>query len=176
MPVVPTRYDPGLDYYERLGVSPHATAGELLEAHRAAARRHHPDIGGDPNGITIRRVNEAYSVLRDRAKRAEYDRARRTYLLTLAAPERRPAVRRRARPRSPARRFLRAAGLVLAAAIGLLLLLIAVAGARHELFGPAASRSDRAVLRQRGAREVPGAEAVSYDYATPLDPGRPGAD
>ncbi|MFW6107731.1 MAG: DnaJ domain-containing protein, partial [bacterium] len=109
MPTIPTRYDPALDYYERLGVSPRASAGELLEAHRAAARRHHPDIGGDPNGITIRLVNEAYSVLRDRTKRAEYDRARRTYFLTLAAPARRPAARRRARARSPARRFLRAA-------------------------------------------------------------------
>lgn len=40
-----------------LGVSPDATADQIRTARRELARRHHPDVGGDPNAM--QRINEA---------------------------------------------------------------------------------------------------------------------
>jgi len=38
----------GPDHYRTLGVSKDALAGEIRAAHRALARRHHPDLVADP--------------------------------------------------------------------------------------------------------------------------------
>ncbi len=70
------------DHYRTLGVAPDATADEVRDAHRALARRHHPDLVTDP---TERRraerrmasVNAAWHVLGDPVRRAEYDESRR---------------------------------------------------------------------------------------------------
>lgn len=63
--------------YERLGVSPQASAGEVRDAYRRLARQHHPDRGGlDPAAMAA--LNEAYRVLRDPARRAVYDQSLRT--------------------------------------------------------------------------------------------------
>ena len=59
--------------YEVLGVVRSATDAEIRHAYVALARRFHPDAnpGGEER---MRLVNEAWSVLGDRSRRAEYDR------------------------------------------------------------------------------------------------------
>jgi molecular chaperone DnaJ len=60
------------DYYEILGVSKDASEDEIKRAYRKLAHRHHPDKqGGDEQ--KFKEVNDAYSVLSDKEKRARYD-------------------------------------------------------------------------------------------------------
>lgn len=72
----------GPDHYRTLGVSKDALAGEIRAAHRALARRHHPDLVADPadRARAERRmatINGAWHVLGDPVRRAEYDESRR---------------------------------------------------------------------------------------------------
>jgi curved DNA-binding protein CbpA len=66
-------------HYEVLGVDPRASTEEIRRAYLAGARRHHPDRLGDaeaPSGSErMLQVNEAWSVLSDRARRTAYDRS-----------------------------------------------------------------------------------------------------
>lgn len=67
------------DYYELLGVSKDATADDLKRAYRKLAKKYHPDAQQDENAkkeaeVKFKEVNEAYSVLSDDQKRAQYDR------------------------------------------------------------------------------------------------------
>jgi molecular chaperone DnaJ len=64
------------DYYEVLGVSRTATEGEIKKAYRALAVQHHPDKNpGDPHAEEkFKECAEAYAVLSDSQKRAQYDR------------------------------------------------------------------------------------------------------
>src|SRR3954452_23496258 len=72
------------DLYELLGVTPAASPAELGRAYRAQLWRHHPDTradsapgtGSDEAAEAIRGLLEAYAVLRDPVRRAEYDRQR----------------------------------------------------------------------------------------------------
>ena len=60
------------DFYERLGVSKSATADEIKVAFRKLAHKYHPDKeGGDE--AKFKEINEAYQVLSDEKKRAQYD-------------------------------------------------------------------------------------------------------
>ena len=59
------------DYYELLGVSKNASQDEIKRAFRKAALQHHPDKGGD--SAKFKEINEAYQVLSDPQKRAQYD-------------------------------------------------------------------------------------------------------
>ena len=60
------------DYYQLLGVSKSATQEEIKVAFRKLAHQHHPDKkGGDE--AKFKEINEAYQVLGDEKKRAQYD-------------------------------------------------------------------------------------------------------
>lgn len=60
------------DYYEVLGVSKNASADDIKKAYRKLAHQFHPDkTGGDE--AKFKEVNEAYQVLSNAEKRAQYD-------------------------------------------------------------------------------------------------------
>ena len=62
-------------YYALLQVTPTADLEIITAAYRALIRRHHPDRNPSPTAdATTKRLNEAWEVLSDPAKRAEYDR------------------------------------------------------------------------------------------------------
>ena len=64
------------DYYDVLGVSKQASAGEFKSAFRKMAKKYHPDANqGDASAEkNFKEINEAYEVLKDPQKRAAYDR------------------------------------------------------------------------------------------------------
>ncbi len=64
------------DYYEILGIGRDASGDEIKQAYRRLARKHHPDVSDDKSEAELRfkKINEAYEVLSDPAKRAQYDR------------------------------------------------------------------------------------------------------
>ena len=62
------------DYYEVLQVHPRADSEVIRAAYRALARKYHPDLGGDPNRMIA--LNDAWDVLGDPVRRAEYDALR----------------------------------------------------------------------------------------------------
>jgi hypothetical protein len=61
------------DPYVVLGVPRSATRSEIARAYRALARQHHPDAGA-PESERMVRINEAWHVLSDPARRARWDR------------------------------------------------------------------------------------------------------
>src|SRR6266404_4847500 len=63
------------DYYDTLGVQRNASEGEIKSAYRKLARQYHPDRNpGDKQAETkFKEVQEAYDVLSDKEKRAQYD-------------------------------------------------------------------------------------------------------
>jgi curved DNA-binding protein len=64
-----------LDPYATLGVSRSADEGEIRAAYRRLARENHPDVNKDPGAEDrFKEVAEAYEVLRDADRRAQYDR------------------------------------------------------------------------------------------------------
>ena len=64
------------DYYEVLGVTKNSTDDEIKKAYRKLARQYHPDLNrDDPKKAEekMKEINEAYDVLKDKEKRAQYD-------------------------------------------------------------------------------------------------------
>ncbi len=63
------------NHYETLGVSKTATDKELKQAFRRLAKKYHPDANPDnPQAeAQFKEINEAYEVLSDKEKRAQYD-------------------------------------------------------------------------------------------------------
>jgi len=64
------------DYYEILGVSKSASAGEIKKAYRKKAIQYHPDKNpGDSKAEQeFKKAAEAYEILSDQQKREQYDR------------------------------------------------------------------------------------------------------
>ncbi len=66
------------DYYEILGVSKGSTDDEIKKAYRKLAHKYHPDKqGGDE--AKFKEINEAYQILSDKTKRAQYDQFGQTF-------------------------------------------------------------------------------------------------
>lgn len=59
------------DYYKILGVEKSASKDEIKRAFRKLSHQHHPDKGGDAE--KFKEINEAYQVLSDPQKKAQYD-------------------------------------------------------------------------------------------------------
>jgi curved DNA-binding protein len=64
------------DFYKTLGVSKNADEKEIKKAYRKLAKQYHPDTNPDnPSAeAKFKEINEAYEVLGDSDKRAQYDR------------------------------------------------------------------------------------------------------
>jgi molecular chaperone DnaJ len=69
---------PQQDLYKTLGVARGASDDEIKQAYRALARRFHPDVVRDGNKTDVetkfKEINQAYEILSDPSKRAQYDR------------------------------------------------------------------------------------------------------
>jgi curved DNA-binding protein CbpA len=66
--------DDRADFYRVLQVDPAADPDVIQAAYRVLARKLHPDLTGDEEGM--KSVNAAWDILRDAQKRQRYDRER----------------------------------------------------------------------------------------------------
>ena len=63
------------DYYEVLGIQKGADEASIKKAYRSLAKKYHPDMnpGNAEAEIKFKEVNEAYEVLSNPEKKAQYD-------------------------------------------------------------------------------------------------------
>jgi len=62
------------DYYDTLGIGRNADEAEIKKAYRNLARKFHPDVCKEKGAEEkFKKINEAYSVLSDAQKKAQYD-------------------------------------------------------------------------------------------------------
>lgn len=77
-----------VDYYELLQVSPKADPEIIEAAYRRLALKYHPDQNNTPEATgRMQALNEAYTILKDPTRRAEYDRERGGQRRREAGPE-----------------------------------------------------------------------------------------
>ncbi len=70
------------DHYEKLGLSPSATAEIIKAAYRKKAAQYHPDKNQAPDAaLRFREVQEAYEVLSDTERRKVFDDYRQRSLI-----------------------------------------------------------------------------------------------
>ncbi|CAG8486832.1 9643_t:CDS:2, partial [Racocetra persica] len=63
------------DYYDILGVSKNASQSDIKKAYYSLAKKYHPDTSKDPTAKEkFVQIQEAYNILSDEEKRAEYDK------------------------------------------------------------------------------------------------------
>ena len=127
------------DYYAVLGVLPTAEQAVLAAVYRALVKKYHPDVyvgRRDDAECTTKEINEAFAVLGDPLRRAEYDRVR----SAPAEPEDSAGLVRGAKDGTIGFRLsaLVAGGLIIVAFVGL--------SAWHGVFGS----SGASVFGQRG--------------------------
>ncbi|MDP9150656.1 MAG: J domain-containing protein [Myxococcota bacterium] len=159
------------DHYEVLGVSPDAPDDVIRTAYRALASKHHPDRNQNDPGAELRlkRLNAAFQVLGDPAKRRQYDELTRTpesgsrrTLDSESSPWKTTASNDSPQPE---RKFWPAALL-----LGLALV-AAVAGARRQFgTGPPAALQASAPHPEAVAAAARLAPAPSSPYVVPLLP------
>ena len=77
-------------HYQRLRITPDASADEVRAAYRRMAREFHPDNAGEASAERMAEINEAWRVLSDPARRAMYDAGLRGVTVT---PRRAPTGR-----------------------------------------------------------------------------------
>ena len=71
--VLPVLEERASDHYETLQINPNAEPDTIHRVYRLLAQRFHPDNQGTGNPGRFRAVHEAYAVLSDPERRAQYD-------------------------------------------------------------------------------------------------------
>jgi curved DNA-binding protein len=67
------------DYYKVLGLDKTADQDAIRKSYKRLARKYHPDVSKEPNAeAKFKDVSEAYEVLSDKTKRAQYDQMGKT--------------------------------------------------------------------------------------------------
>ncbi|HAB33476.1 MAG TPA: J domain-containing protein, partial [Exiguobacterium sp.] len=63
------------DYYQTLGVAKDASNQDIKRAYRKLAKQYHPDVNKEASADQrFKDIQEAFDVLGDEEKRAQYDR------------------------------------------------------------------------------------------------------
>ena len=66
-----------MSYYALLSVKTNASDKELKIAYLKAAKQYHPDVYSGVNSDHFKKINEAFTVLKNPQKRSEYDNRQR---------------------------------------------------------------------------------------------------
>lgn len=92
-----------LNHYQILRVTMGASKSDITAAYRRLCKLYHPDINREPGAEErMKEINVAYHILRDEARRREYDRQLRFQGAAQPAPPPRPAAEPRPEARAEA--------------------------------------------------------------------------
>jgi hypothetical protein len=83
-------FDSAKDYYEILGANCEASQRDIDRLYKQKASRHHPDRGGSEE--EMKKLNEAYGVLKNANVRRSYDQARTAPVRPRTVPASAPAA------------------------------------------------------------------------------------